>query len=117
MLSEVWCGHIDSWERLRHHVIFTEPPVSFRNRFRALTNDNEATFRSLFESFMEGAGVPNTHLFSQAKAHFNDAVDLTRVDEEGYRARMFSYAATGSFDRESDSPRISVSLSFAYITL
>lgn len=110
MLSVVWCSHIDSWDKLKNQVIFTEPSLAARNRLRTLTNDDQATYRSLVESFMQGVGVPNLQLLLEAEGHFDNAVDLTLVDEAGYRAKMFCYATTGSFERETDSGKISVGI-------
>lgn len=112
MLSEIWCSHMDSWARLHSHVQFTEPSLSLRNRLRVVLDNDEATYRTLIENFMGATGVPNRGLFDEAKAHFNAAVDLTLIDEDGYRAKQFCYASTGSYEREMELGKISVSFCF-----
>lgn len=68
--------------------------------------------QSVFKTFLQGSGIPCPQLFEEAKAHFHPVIDLAGIEEDGggFRARMFCWAATGSFDRTPDMERIIVSL-------
>lgn len=107
---------MNSWERLSRHVTFSEPPAMFRNHLRASLGDPSSTFRGIIESFMLGTGVPNTELFHVASAHFDSSVNVNDVGEPGYRAKHLCWATTGSYQKESDSGKISV-CSFVYVSL
>jgi hypothetical protein len=50
--------------------------------------------------------MPKT--FAEAKTHFNRLVDLSKIEEDGFRSRVFCWAATGSCDREPNVSRILV---------
>lgn len=76
----------------------------------ALSND-QTSFQDLFKTFLRGAGNPCPQQFAEMKIHFSDLVDLSQVNDEGFRARIFCWAASGSFDREPNSPQIKVSFS------
>lgn len=72
------------------------------------SDDHEATFGSLLTSFLQGSGIPSTSLFASVRDHFNPIVDLSAIGDEGFRARMFCWATTGSCERARDASPISV---------
>ena len=73
------------------------------------TVDWNATFSSLLTDFLQGQGVPIPELWADVEAHFNPIVDVQNVNDGGFRARVFCWAATGSPERASDASRILVS--------
>lgn len=82
--------------------------MASRNRLRASLGDSSLTFRSIMETFMEGAGVPNSRLFTEAATYFDAIVDVNAVGELGYRAKHFCWASTGSYQMEPGSNKLSV---------
>ena len=54
------------------------------------------TLQGILTKFLKGSGIPCPRLFDQAKAQFNDLVNLEQIDEPSYRSKMFCWAATGS---------------------
>lgn len=67
------------------------------------------TFESLLVRFLKGKGIPCPRLFANATEHFDNIVELDRIEDENFRPRMFCWAASGSPQREPDSTPIAVS--------
>ena len=108
----LWTSHISSYANLVDHVSFVEPPLALQSQLQhamVALNDLGANFTSLVTDFLQGSGVPCPHLFDEAKIYFNKIVDLSQIDADGFRARMFCWAATGSSDQEQSAPQIKVS--------
>jgi hypothetical protein len=70
--------------------------------------DNDTSFGSLLKDFLRGSGIPCPQLFIDAKIHFHLIVDLEHISNDGFRSRIFCWAASGSCKRESDVPPITV---------
>lgn len=62
------------------------------------SNEFGSDFTSLVTDFLKGSGVPCPHQFDEAKVYFNKIVDLDQINANGFRARMFCWAVTGSCD-------------------
>jgi hypothetical protein len=83
----------------------------------ALANSGcSTTFSSLLIDFLKGSGIPLPQLFAEAKQHFNLIINLENVNNNGFQAWMFCWASTGSCDRASNAPHISVS-SISFFTI
>ena len=104
----VWTSHISSFANLESHLRIQPAPVTLRNQLRIAIPDGQTTFESLLILFLKGNGIPCPGLFAEAKIYFNRLVDLSTIKEDGFRSRMFCWAATGSCDREPDASRIMV---------
>lgn len=105
-LSLIWTSHISSYLKLKPHLRIRVPPASTP---RPLVANEEVNFQDLVTDFLQGAGIPCPQLFADAKVHFSHLVDLSQINDGGFRARMFCWAATGSYERELDAPQILVS--------
>jgi hypothetical protein len=104
----VWTSHISSFANLESHLRIQPASVTLRNQLRIAIPDGQTTFESLLILFLKGNGIPCPGLFAEAKIYFNRLVDLSTIEEDGFRSRMFCWAATGSCDREPDASRIMV---------
>ncbi len=97
------------------HLLFTfafSRRRAWRNQLEdALANsdNHDTTFDSLLTSFLKGSGIPCPSLFYGVRDHFNSIIDLSCIDDDGFRARTFCWAATGSCERAVDAASISVS--------
>ncbi|KAJ7103713.1 hypothetical protein C8R43DRAFT_963836 [Mycena crocata] len=63
---------------------------------RANTGDITLTLAMLFERYFRAAYIPCPLQFAMARGAFHPIVDLDRIEEPGFRARVFAWAATGS---------------------
>ena len=70
--------------------------------------DPLSSLRTIFLEFLRGKGVPCPQLLSAVTAHFPRVVDMSRVGEDGFRAKHFCWAATGTYERELGAPQIKV---------
>jgi hypothetical protein len=110
--SLLWTSHISSYANLADHLTFVEPSPALCDqlrRARRASNDTFTSFASLLIDFLKGSGIPCPGRFEEAKGHFNKIVDLRQTDAEGFRAKMFCWATTGSCDREQGAPDIKAS--------
>lgn len=117
LLTTIWTSHISSYAALKDHLSIFEPRSSYQTELRLTLGDPSATFTSLLVGFLQGSGVPCPRLFEDATIHFSSLVDLGLVDEIGFRAKMFCWAASGSYEREMDAPQINVRPTFFRICL
>lgn len=108
--SLLWISHVSSYANLAEHLSFSHPSTSLRTQLARALNDTDSDFSSLVIDFLKGSGVPCPVLFNEAKVHFGKLVDLTMIQGEGFRARMFCWAVTGACDLEHGGPSLSVSL-------
>ena len=104
----MWMSHISSFANLEPHLRILSPSTAWQNELRRALSDGSAAFESLITFFLKGIGVPCPALFADAKPHFSRCVDLSNIDQDGFRSRMFCWAATGSYDREPGAARILV---------
>ena len=96
LLNMVWTGQIKSFDDLTTHLRFVPPLAAVTAVVTAaLSTHNLPSFQSLFEEFVKGSGIPFPDKFVEAKAHFSPLVDLTDIDEDSFRPRYFTWAATG----------------------
>jgi len=107
--SLLWTSHISSYANLEDHLVIVEPPLPLREQLQHSQSNPNGSFTSLFTDFLKGSGIPCPALFDDAKNHFNKIIDLRQADAEGFRAKMFCWAVTGSCDREQGAPDIKVS--------
>ncbi|KAJ7149802.1 hypothetical protein C8R43DRAFT_951776 [Mycena crocata] len=63
---------------------------------RVNTGDITLTLAMLFERYFRAAYIPCPLQFGMARGAFHPIVDLDRIEEPGFRARVFAWAATGS---------------------
>lgn len=113
LFSLLWTSHISSYANLKEHLFFVFPSVTLRNQLESalnILNDTGSDFASLLTDFLKGSGVPCPDLFDDAKVHFSNLVDLSQIHNDGFRARMFCWAVTGSCDREQGASPLTVSV-------
>lgn len=93
----VWTGQIKSFEDLTTHLRFVVPsaPVAAAVTAALSSIHNLPTFQGIFEKFLKGSGIPCPELFMDVKEHFSPLVDLGDIDEDSFRPRTFTWAATG----------------------
>jgi hypothetical protein len=88
----VWATNISSYDSLEPQLLVRGPPRSFIRANGSTVLD----FPVFLTSFLSGAGIPCPTLFAEAQPHFSNVIDLSRVDDAGFRSRMFCWATTGS---------------------
>lgn len=107
----IWGTHISSYDTLRVHLRFLRPPVQWKEQLEAALADGDhhgETFDSLITAFLKGSGTPRPSAFSSVTDHFNPIINLRNINDDGFRARMFCWATTGSSERASDASPIMV---------
>ena len=72
--------------------------------------DPLSSLRTIFLEFLRSKGVPCPQLLSAVTAHFPRVVDMSRVGEDGFRAKHFCWAATGTYEWELGAVQIKVGL-------
>ena len=114
LLTLLWTSHISSYANLEPHLQIQPPSSQWRSQLHAALSDNTFSFESIITDFLNGTGIPCPRLFADAKTHFNRLVtfELSNIDQDSFRSRMFCWAATGSCDREINANRIQVRLIF-----
>ena len=110
LLNLLWTSHISSYANLEPHLRIQAPSDQWRSQLHAALSNNTSSFESLVTDFLNGTDIPCPRLFADAKTHFNRLVEfeLSNIDENSFRPRMFCWAATGSCDREINAGRIQV---------
>ena len=70
-----------------------------------------ASIEDLIRDFLSGSGVPCPAHFEEAKAQFDRIVELSDVSKPHFRARIFTWAVTGSPFVSPDEQKINVGVS------
>ena len=100
-LSTIWASHISSYANLEGHLLIRDASAEKQSLLQATLSSNEAvTFKSLLVDFLKGKGAPDPSIFVDGPNHFDRVVDLDGIDDDGFRSRMFCWAATGSIEQE-----------------
>jgi hypothetical protein len=105
-------SHITSYADLRDHLMITSTTATLERQLerqlqQALA-DSSMSFSTLVINFLKGKGIPCKQRFADARIHFNDIINLDAVEEEGFRAKIFCWAVTGSYALEPNAAPISV---------
>jgi hypothetical protein len=101
-------SQISSYADLHDRLIISSPAPILQIQLQNALADPLATFSVLLVDFFKGAGIPCKELFDDATIHFNDIIDLDLITDDGFRSKMFCWAATGSSTLEPDGARIEV---------
>ena len=110
----MWTSAITGYESISDHISFLQSPAGLDAAVASVAGDR-VTVQSLIEEFLQGSGIPCPAKFDELKGGFNTLIDLDKTDTPGFRARVFTWAATGSPAISPDDTRkIAVS---AYFTL
>ena len=83
-LTTTWTSYISSFDAFEGHIQFLQACNTTVNFGLHLTN------------FLKGSGIPCPHLFDEARPYFSPLIDLSKVEDIGFRPRVFCWAATGS---------------------
>lgn len=107
MLSLLWTSHIKSFSDIEQYLRFRPPPNT------VLTSNFAGLFpipslEELLIRFLGGAGVVCPGKFSLARSHFSSVIDLSTIDEQAFRSKMFCWAISGTPSIELTSASISV---------
>lgn len=95
-LSLVFSSHITDLSSLRQMLTIHEPLPRHVMEFREAMGADAPSFQSLVIDFFKGSGVPCAAAFDEMKDALPHIVDLSRVDDPGFRVRMFVWASTGA---------------------
>ncbi|KAJ7482729.1 hypothetical protein FB451DRAFT_121952 [Mycena latifolia] len=97
-LSLVATSAISSANSLLPHIQITNPRGLNIHlaALRAATGDITLTFDMLLERFLRGRYIPCRPRFEESRGAFHPIIDLSRVEEPGFRAQVLAWAATGS---------------------
>ena len=91
----MWTSAITGYESIRDHVSFLHSPVGLDAAIASVAGDR-ATFQSLAEDFLQGSGIPCPEKFDDLRGGFSNLIDFDKIDTPGFRAKVFTWAATGS---------------------
>ena len=75
---------------------------------RQALGDLSLSLTTVFLDFLHKKGTPCPWLFSSARIHFPDIVDLSCIGEDGFQAKHFCWAVTGTYKQEFGSSQIKV---------
>ena len=92
----MWTSAITSYESISDHISFFQSPPGLDAAIASVAGDTRATVQSLVEEFLQGSGIPCPAKFDELRGGFNTLIDLDKIDTLGFRARVFTWAATGS---------------------
>ena len=107
-LAKAYSSHVSSFEALHEHLDISEPLRTELEPIRQALGDPSLSLTTIFLDFLRGKGAPCPQLLSAISVHFPSVVDLSRVEEDGFRAKYFCWAATGTYERELGAPQIKV---------
>lgn len=95
---DIWNSNISSYAKLLDHLDLVPPSEAMNDALRRALTDPLACLEDILLNFLQGSGLPDPLRFEQAKAFFDPIVisQLDSIDDPGFRARMFMWAATGS---------------------
>jgi hypothetical protein len=110
--SMMWTSHITTFASLQPHLIINDPSESFTSLLRNATGQHDLTFTLALTNYLNGSGIPCPGLFADAKYHFDDIIDLTKIDTPGFRSRALCWAATGCPSIGASDGAIEVSIHF-----
>jgi hypothetical protein len=91
----MWTSAITGYESISDHISFLQSPAELDAAIASVAGDR-ATVQSLVEDFLQGSGIPCPEKFEELKGGFSTLIDLDKIDTPGFRARVFTWAATGS---------------------
>lgn len=91
----MWTSAITGYESISDHISFLQSPAGLDAAIASVAGDR-ATVQSLVEDFLQGSGIPCPEKFDELRGGFNTLIDLDKIDTLGFRARVFTWAATGS---------------------
>lgn len=107
-IAKAYSSHISSFEALFDHLDIDEPLRREMAPIRQALGDPSLSLTTIFIDFLRGKGAPCPRLLSAVSVHFPSVVDLSRIGEDGFRAKHFCWAATGTYERELGAPQIKV---------
>jgi hypothetical protein len=108
----MWTSTITGYESICDHISFLQPPAGLEDAI-TLVDGGRATVETLVEEFLQGSGIPCPAKFDELRGGFSNLIDLDKIDTPGFRARVFTWAATGSPTISPDDTRkIAVSTCF-----
>ena len=114
-LAKAYSSHISSFEALQDHLDISEPTRNEMEDIWQALSDPSLSLATVFMDFLRGKGAPCPQRLSTISVHFPDIVDLSRIGEEGFRAKHFCWAASGTYERELGASPIKVGSVYASI--
>lgn len=108
-MSLLWTSHIASYASLQSRLSIKPPTPSVAARLGVSVG---VTFDTILHEYLQGSGAPCPGLLSAVEAQFDPIVDLSHIDSPTFRAKVFSWASTGTPFVEAGSAPISVCIYF-----
>ncbi|KAF8804651.1 hypothetical protein BYT27DRAFT_7213790 [Phlegmacium glaucopus] len=90
----MWTSAITGYDSIQDYISFMQSPAGLDAAI-AVVAGHGATVQSLIEEFLQGSGIPCPTKFDELKGGFSTLIDLDKADTPGFRARVFTWAATG----------------------
>jgi len=94
LLNQLWTSQIKSPSDVLSYLHISDIPDELDDWLKHI--NREYTSNYLFERFLQGTGIPSKLHFEDAQQHFTGYVDLSAIDKESFRPRVFCWALTGS---------------------
>ena len=107
-LAKAYSSQISSFEALQEHLNIIKPT---RNKMESIWQALSSPLLSLATviiDFLCGRGAPCPWHLSMVSVHFPTIINLSHIGEDGFRAKHFFWAATGTYERELGAPPIKV---------
>ncbi|EIN10150.1 hypothetical protein PUNSTDRAFT_63951, partial [Punctularia strigosozonata HHB-11173 SS5] len=95
-LNLVWTSHISSFSAINGLIRITDPAPQLVAQLQAASQDRTMLFSSLVRSFLSGSGIPCPGKFEEVRGQIGSIIDLSKIDDAGFRSQHFVWAATGS---------------------
>ena len=107
-MARVYTSHIASYKAIVDHLMVTEAHWSDLETIQQALGDTSLLLKAMFLGFLQGKGVPCPNLFSAISVHFPSVIDLSHIEEDGFWAKHFCWASTGTYKLELDASDIQV---------
>lgn len=94
----IYSSEVHSHQQVVEHLHILAPSELMCRELGAALGVASLSPEEFLHQFLQGSGIPVAEQFAQACDFFSPIVKphLSRVDEAGFRPRMFTWAATGS---------------------
>ena len=107
-LAKAYSSHISSFEALQEHLNIVEPTRNEMEYIWQALSSPLLSLATVIIDFLHGRGAPCPQCLSVVSVHFPAIINLSCIGEDGFRAKHFCWAATGTYEWELGAPLIKV---------
>ena len=89
LLNCVWTSRINTFTDIKLHLSIGGTLPDMAVQLVAALNSTDMTFTLLFMQFLQGSGISSREAFDTVRDQFNSLVDLSAIDDTGFRSHYF----------------------------